>query len=280
MREIDVKTIANEITLLCVKSNLRLPDGMRNRINECKNIEKSPLGKDMLCQITENIDTALELNVPICQDTGMVVVFIEIGQDVHLVGGDLTEAINSGVAKAYTENSLRCSIVTDPLIRNNSNDNTPAIIHTKIVPGNKIKLIVSPKGFGSENMSAIRMFKPTADMKDVISFIKEVVSDAGSSPCPPMVIGVGIGGDFEYSAILAKKALCRDMSIRNPDPLYNAMEEQILTEVNKLGIGPQGFGGTVTALYVNIETFPTHIAGLPVAVNIGCHVNRHASATL
>lgn len=276
MREIDCKLISDTISELCVKANLRLPCGMRECIENAAKAEKSELCRSVLGDITANLDAAEELSVPICQDTGMAVVFAEIGQDVHIINGLFEDAVNEGVARGYLEGKLRLSIVKDPLVRVNTNDNTPAVIHTKIVGGDKIKITVAPKGFGSENMSKLRMFTPSATKEDIIKFVVGTVSEAGSNPCPPIVVGVGIGGDFEYSALLAKKALCRDLNTRNPDPLYKEMEQTMLTEINKLGIGSQGFGGTVTALYVNIEKAPTHIAGLPVAVNMGCHVTRHA----
>lgn len=276
MREIDSKLISDTIAELCVEANLHLPCGMRECIENAAKSEKSELCKSVLGDITANIDAAKELSVPICQDTGMAVVFAEIGQDVHIVNGSFEEAVNTGVAKGYVDGKLRLSIVCDPLQRVNTNNNTPAVIHTRIVDGDKIKLTVAPKGFGSENMSRLKMFTPSATKEDIINFVIDTVSVAGSNPCPPIVVGVGIGGDFEYSAYLAKKALCRDLNTRNPEPLYNEMEQTMLAEINKLGIGSQGFGGTVTALYVNIEQAPTHIAGLPVAVNMGCHVTRHA----
>lgn len=276
MREIDSKLISDTIAELCVEANLHLPCGMRECIENAAKSEKSELCKSVLGDITANIDAAKELSVPVCQDTGMAVVFAEIGQDVHIVNGSFEEAVNTGIAKGYVDGKLRLSIVCDPLQRVNTNNNTPAVIHTRIVDGDKIKLTVAPKGFGSENMSRLKMFTPSATKEDIINFVVDTVSVAGSNPCPPIVVGVGIGGDFEYSAYLAKKALCRDLNTRNPEPLYNEMEQTMLAEINKLGIGSQGFGGTVTALYVNIEQAPTHIAGLPVAVNMGCHVTRHA----
>ncbi len=276
MREIDSKLISETIAELCVEANLHLPCGMRECIENAAKSEKSELCKSVLGDITANIDAAKELSVPICQDTGMAVVFAEIGQDVHIANGSFEDAVNAGVAKGYVDGKLRLSIVSDPLQRVNTNNNTPAVIHTRIVDGDKIKLTVAPKGFGSENMSRLKMFTPSATKEDIVKFVVDTVSVAGSNPCPPIVVGVGIGGDFEYSAYLAKKALCRDLNTRNPEPLYNEMEQTMLAEINKLGIGSQGFGGTVTALYVNIEQAPTHIAGLPVAVNMGCHVTRHA----
>lgn len=276
MREIDVKVITEKISELCIKANLYLPEGMKEKISSCIDCEKSQLCREVLSDIVRNIDCAKEMEVPICQDTGMAVIFIDIGQEVHFVGGSLEKAINEGVAKGYVEGKLRLSVVEDPLMRKNTDNNTPAIIHTRIVEGDKVHIMVAPKGFGSENMSAVKMFTPSATPDDIIDFVVDTVSKAGSNPCPPITVGVGIGGDFEYSAILAKKALCRDLNRRNENPFYADMEQKMLDKINKLGIGSQGFGGTVTALYVNIEQYPTHIAGLPVAVNIGCHVTRHA----
>ena len=280
MREINVNEITKAIAELCVDANLHLPRGMRERIEQSAETEESELCKSVLGDIAANIDCAAELGVPICQDTGMAVVFAEIGQDAHIVGGAFEDAVNRGVAEGYVNGRLRLSIVGDPFERVNTNDNTPAVIHTRIVPGDKIRLTVAPKGFGSENMSRLKMFTPSASKEDIVKFVVETVSLAGSNPCPPIVVGVGIGGDFEYSALLAKKALCRDLNVRHPEPLYAEMERKMLDGINRLGIGSQGFGGTVTALYVNIEKAPTHIAGLPVAVNIGCHVTRHAETVL
>lgn len=276
MREINSELITSAVAELCIEANLHLPNGMRECIERCAAAEESELCKSVLGDITANIDCAAELGVPICQDTGMAVIFAEIGQDVHITGGSFEDAVNKGVAEGYINGRLRLSVVSDPLERVNTGDNTPAIIHTRIVPGDKIKLNVAPKGFGSENMSRLKMFTPSATKEDIVRFVVETVSIAGSNPCPPIVAGVGIGGDFEYSALLAKKALCRDLNIRHPEPFYAELEHTMLTEINKLGIGSQGFGGTITALYVNIEKAPTHIAGLPVAVNMGCHVTRHA----
>lgn len=275
MREIDVSVIKEKVAALCEEANLFLPEGMQDLIKDMAEREKSPLCKSVLSDISDNADCARKLNVPICQDTGMAVIFLEIGQEVHFVGGDLYAAINSGVEKGYVEGKLRLSVVADPLKRVNTNTNTPAIIHTSIVSGDKVNITVAPKGFGSENMSGMKMFTPSATEEDIISYVISVADKAGSNPCPPITVGVGIGGDFEYAAFLAKKALCRDFRVRNSDPLYAEMEEKCLEGINKLGIGAQGFGGTQTVLYVNIEQFPTHIAGLPVAVNIGCHVTRH-----
>lgn len=281
MREINSSLITETVSRLCIDANLHLPCGMKECITECIGKEKSPLGKSVLEDICANIDCAAELSVPICQDTGMAVIFAEIGQDVHITGELFEDAVNKGVADGYVNGRLRLSIVSDPFIdRKNTNNNTPAVIHTRIVAGDKISLTVAPKGFGSENMSRLKMFTPSASRENIVGFVTETVSLAGSNPCPPIVVGVGIGGDFEYSAYLAKKALCRDLSQRNPDPAYAEMEQEMLDSINRLGIGAQGLGGTVTALYVNIEKSATHIAGLPVAVNIGCHVTRHAHAVI
>ena len=276
MREINAEEITNAIAKLCVEANLHLPEGMRECIQNAQNNEKSELCKSVLGDLERNLDAAEELSVPICQDTGMAVVFAEIGQDVHIINGGFEDAVNKGVAKGYVEGKLRLSVVGDPIERVNTGDNTPAVIHTKIVDGEKIRLMVAPKGFGSENMSRLKMFTPSASKEDIVNFIIETASVAGSNPCPPIVVGVGIGGDFEQCAFLAKKALCRDLTERNPKALYAEMEKLALDGINRLGIGAQGFGGTQTALYVNIEQAPTHIAGLPVAVNMGCHVTRHA----
>lgn len=279
MREINCEEITNAIAEMCVEANLRLPCGMRECIEDAKGSEESELCRSVLDDIAANIDCAAELGVPICQDTGMAVIFAEIGQDVH-ISGDFESAVNAGVARGYIDGRLRLSIVGDPLERVNTGDNTPAVIHTRLVAGDKIKLTVAPKGFGSENMSRLKMFTPSATHEDIVDFVAETVSIAGSNPCPPIVVGVGIGGDFEYAALLAKKALCRDLAVRHPEPLYAELERKMLEKINDLGIGSQGFGGTVTALYVNIEKAPTHIAGLPVAVNIGCHVTRHCAREL
>lgn len=280
MREIDVAVVRDTVARLCEEANLKLPYGMREVIENSIPCEESPVCKEVLGDLVKNIDCAEELNVPICQDTGMAVIFLEIGQDVHFTGGNLYNAINEGVAKGYVDGKLRLSVVKDPLRRVNTNDNTPAIIHTSIVDGEEVRIMVAPKGFGSENMSRLKMFTPSATREDIIAFVTETVSLAGSNPCPPIVVGVGIGGDFEQVAYLSKKALCRNLSERNPDEFYAEMEAEMLRQINLTGIGSQGFGGTVTGLYVNIETAPTHIAGLPVAVNIGCHVTRHKEAVI
>ena len=280
MREINVSEVEKIVSELCIKANRKLPCSLVEKIKNSPDGEKSPTGREVLCDLVRNIEAAESENIAVCQDTGMAVIFLDIGQDVHFVGGSLYEAVNKGVSKGYTEGYLRCSVVSDPLERVNTGDNTPAVIHTRIVDGDKVHISVCPKGFGSENMSKLKMFTPSATIEDIENFVVEVASVAGSNPCPPMVIGVGIGGDFEQCAYLAKKALCRDISIKNEKKLYSDMEERILEKVNKLGIGPQGFGGTTTALSVAIEQAPTHIAGLPVAVNIGCHVTRHASGEI
>ncbi len=281
MRIVNTKEISKAVEKLLVEANYFLPDSLANRIKAFQDKEANTLAKSVLSKLTENLDAAKELNVPICQDTGMAVIFLEIGQQVFLEGDLLEDAVNEGTANAYIGGYMRKSIVKDPLFdRKNTNDNTPAVIHTKIVPGDKIKITVAPKGFGSENMSRIKMFNPSAEKKDIVDFVTETVKIAGGNPCPPVVVGVGIGGTFEYAAFLAKKALTRDVDVRNPDDKYAQLENEMLEAVNRLNVGPQGFGGKTTALAVNIETFPTHIAGLPCAVNIGCHVTRHKSVII
>lgn len=281
MRELNVNEIIKAVKELCISANKILPQDLVDCIVCSKQCEDNETAKSVLSDLEANIECAKELDIPICQDTGMAVIFVEVGQDVHFVDGLLDEAINTGVSQGYTEGLLRKSVVSDPFKnRVNTNDNTPAIIHTKIVEGDKVKITVAPKGFGSENMSRLKMFTPSAKRDDIVNFVVDTVKTAGSNPCPPVVIGVGIGGDFEYSALLAKKALCRSVSLRNSDEFYKSMEDEMLEKINNLDIGPQGFGGKTTALCVNIETYPTHIAGLPVAVNVGCHVTRHASITL
>lgn len=276
MREINVLQIENAIAKLCIDANKILPSDLVSCIKCSVNAETESLPRSINENLVRNIDAAADLNIPICQDTGMAVVFIELGQDVHLVGGSLNEAVNRGVAKGYNEGLLRKSVVADPINRINTGDNTPAVIHLSIVDGEQVKITVAPKGFGSENMSALNMLTPAAAVRDIKDYILSVVKNAGSNPCPPMVLGVGIGGDFEQCAYLAKKALCRPVSIRNKNEFYAKLEQELLDEINSLGIGPQGFGGNTTALAVNIEYGATHIAGLPVAVNVGCHVTRHA----
>ena len=280
MREIDVNIIKEKVKELCIQANKFLPEDLEERIKECALCETCELPKSIMKSLSDNLDAARELDIPICQDTGMAVIFAEIGQDVHLVGGSFEEAVNSGVAAGYTEGYLRCSVVKDPLRRINTGNNTPAVLHTRIVDGDKVKITVAPKGFGSENMSCIKMFTPSATREDIIDFVVDAVKTAGSNPCPPMVLGIGIGGTFEQCALLAKTALCRNVSEKNKDEFYSIMEEEILEKINDLDIGPQGFGGKTTALSVAIEAKPTHIAGLPVAVNVGCHVTRHKTAVI
>lgn len=280
MREISVKHISEAVERLCIKANKILPADLAESISVCKGCERNALAKGILSDLEANLDAAIELDIPICQDTGMAVVFLEIGQDVHLVGGNLYDAVNEGVHNGYINGFLRCSVVGDPLRRVNTKDNTPAVIHTSIVDGENVKITVAPKGFGSENMSCLKMLTPASGREEIINYVLDCVKAAGGNPCPPIVLGIGIGGDFEQCAYLAKKALCRSVSVKNDDEYYRDMEAEILARVNELDIGPQGFGGDTTALSVAIETAPTHIAGLPVAVNFGCHVTRHASETL
>jgi fumarate hydratase subunit alpha len=275
MREIDVSIIESAVEKLFISANAELPHSLENLIRESQKSETNETAKNIFCDMCKNLSLARENEIPICQDTGMAVLFIEVGQDVHFVGGSLNDAINNGVKKAYLDGKMRCSIVKDPILRGNTNDNTPALVHYSIVDGDKVKLTAAPKGFGSENMSKIKMFTPSATEADIINFVVDVVKTADANPCPPVVLGVGIGSDFEGVAILSKKALCRDISVSNENEYYEELEEKILKEVNKLNIGAQGFGGDITALKVNIEAAPTHIAGLPVAVNVGCHVTRH-----
>ena len=280
MRELNVSKIEETVRELCIKANLLLPSDMEECIACGAKAEKSPVGQAVFDDIIENIRVAKEEKIPICQDCGMAVVFIDIGQDVHFTGGSLREAIDRGVSRGYTEGRLRCSVVGDPLERVNTGDNTPAVVHTRIVDGDKVNITVAPKGFGSENMSQLKMMTPSVTVDEIVDWVVSVASKAGSNPCPPIVIGVGIGGDFEKCAYLAKKALCRPVSERNPKALYADLEAKMLEKINRLGIGPQGFGGTQTCLAVNIEEAPTHIAGLPVSVNVGCHVTRHAGAVI
>ena len=280
MREIQAQQITDVIERLCIEANEQLPEDIKNAIHRCRACEDWGIAQGVLDQIITNFEIAGEEKVPICQDTGMACVFLEIGQDVHITGGDLTEAVDEGVRRGYDKGYLRKSVVRDPIRRGNTGDNTPAMLYTEIVPGEQIKVTVGPKGFGSENMSAIRMFKPSAGIEGIKDFILETVENAGPNPCPPMVVGVGIGGTFDKCALLAKKALMRNTEVRNPDPYYAALEEEMLEKINQLGIGPQGFGGRTTALALNIETLPTHIAGMPCAVNINCHVTRHKTEVI
>ncbi|MBN1037345.1 MULTISPECIES: fumarate hydratase [unclassified Clostridium] len=275
MREVNVDCIIDAVKELSIKANYFLGEDIRQALEDSRDKETWNLAEDILDKIIINSEIADKEHVPICQDTGMACVFVELGQDVHLIGGNLSEAINEGVRMGYEEGFLRKSVVENPLKRINTNDNTPAVIYYDIVPGDKIKITVAPKGFGSENMSKITMLKPSDGVEGVKEFILEVIRQAGPNPCPPMVIGVGIGGTFDKSAYLAKKALLRPINIRNDDEYYKDLEIELLEKINELGIGPQGFGGRTTALGLNIETYPTHIAGLPVAVNINCHATRH-----
>lgn len=280
MREISALSITETVKELFIKANYILPKDAEELIRCAPDNEKNPLAKAILTKLGENLDAARELDIPICQDTGMAVVFAEVGCDVHICG-DFEAAVNEGVRQAYDRGYLRKSVVRDPFFdRTNTGDNTPAVIHTRLVSGDRIKLIVAPKGFGSENMSAIKMFTPSATREDIIGFVLETVKKAGGNPCPPILVGVGIGGTFDYAPLLAKKALCRNVSQPNSNPDYAELEAELLRRINQLDIGPQGFGGDTTALGVNIEYYPTHIAGLPVAVNINCHVMRHGEAEI
>ena len=276
MREVNVSIITDNIKEMCIEANHFLTDDMKNVFENAVKNEESALGKQVLGQLEENLKVAGEDMIPICQDTGMAVVFINVGQDVHLTGGDITDAINEGVRRGYVEGYLRKSVVKDPIYRENTKDNTPAVIHFNIVPGDKVDITVAPKGFGSENMSRVFMLKPADGIEGVKEAILTAVKDAGPNACPPMVVGVGIGGTFEKCAYLARKALTRDLNEESPVEYVRNLEKEMLEKINKLGIGPGGLGGTQTALAINIETYPTHIAGLPVAVNICCHVNRHS----
>lgn len=280
MREVNVQEITDNIKEMCIEANHFLTDDMKNVFEKAVNEEEAPLGKQVLKQLEENLKIAGEDMIPICQDTGMAVVFINVGQDVHFTGGNITDAINEGVRRGYVDGYLRKSVVKDPIYRENTKDNTPAVIHFNIVPGDKVDITVAPKGFGSENMSRVFMLKPADGIEGVKEAILTAVRDAGPNACPPMVVGVGIGGTFEKCAFLAKKALTRNVLEHSDIEYIKELEEEMLDKINKLGIGPGGLGGTKTALAVNIETYPTHIAGLPVAVNICCHVNRHSHRTI
>ncbi len=280
VREIQAGTITNVVERLCIRANEYLPEDMKSAIRDCRACEDWPIARDVLDKIVENYEIAEAQEVPICQDTGMACVFLEIGQDVHIAGGGLREAVDEGVRRGYDKGYLRKSVVKDPVRRGNTGDNTPAMLYTEIVPGEQIKVTVAPKGFGSENMSVIRMFKPSAGLEGIKDFILETVETAGPNPCPPMVVGVGIGGTFDKAALLAKKALLRPLDSQNPDPFYAELEKEMLERINRLGIGPQGFGGRTTALGLNIETLPTHIAGMPCAINISCHVTRHMTEVI
>lgn len=276
MREVNVDKVTENIKEMCIEANHFLTDDMKKVFKNAVVSEESPLGKQVLNQLNENLDIAANDMIPICQDTGMAVVFINVGQDVHFTNGNITDAINEGVRQGYVDGYLRKSVVNDPIIRENTKDNTPAVIHYNIVTGDKVDITLAPKGFGSENMSRIFMLKPADGIEGVKNAILTAVKDAGPNACPPMVVGVGIGGTFEKCALLAKKALTRNVEEESPVEYVRELEREMLDKINRLGIGPGGLGGTQTALAINIETYPTHIAGLPVAVNICCHVNRHA----
>ena len=280
MRNIDVADITRNIKGMCIEASHCLSGDMAAAMEEAAQVEKAPLGRQILCQLQDNLKIAGEDMIPICQDAGMAVIFLEIGQDVHFEGGLLEEAVNEGVRQGYTEGYLRKSVVKDPILRDNTKDNTPAVIHYEMVSGDRVKITVAPKGFGSENMSRVFMLKPADGIEGVKNAILTAVRDAGPNACPPMVVGVGVGGTFEKCALLAKKALTRPVDQRSDIPYVKDLEEEMLRKINRTGIGPGGLGGTTTALAVNVNTYPTHIAGLPVAVNICCHVNRHAVRVL
>lgn len=281
MRTIEAEKITEAVAKLAIDANYYLADDVYEAIVKGQKKEESPLGKNIFELLIKNANIAREENMPICQDTGMAVIFMEIGQDVHILGGNLEDAVNAGVAKGYTEGYLRKSVVGEPMFnRVNTKNNTPAILHTSIVPGDKIKIVLAPKGFGSENMSALKMFKPSDGVQAVKKFVVDTVIAAGSNPCPPIVLGIGVGGTMEKAALLAKKALTRSLDQRNSHPEYAALEQELLELVNNTGVGPQGLGGRVTALAVNIDYYPTHIAGMPVAINVNCHATRHAEIEL
>ena len=280
MRIVDSKTITKTVREMCISANCHLNSDIRNALNESIKTEKSEVSKGILENLIKNADIADKKEVPICQDTGMAVFFVEIGKEVFIEGDTITDAINKGVSEGYVDGYLRKSVVRDPLDRVNTNDNTPAVVYYDYTEGDKIKITFAPKGFGSENKGGIKMLNPSDGVDGIIDFVTETVRHAGANPCPPMVVGVGIGGTMDKAAVLSKKALTRDINIRNEKPYYEELERKLLERVNKLGIGPQGMGGTTTALAVNIESLPTHIAGLPCAVNINCHATRHKSAVL
>ena len=279
MRELQAAVITETVKRLCVEANCYLPGDMKNCIEQCRQQETWPQAQEILDRIIENYHIADDKAQPICQDTGVACVFLKIGQDLHIVG-NIEDAVNEGVRQGYGEGYLRKSVVRDPLDRVNTGDNTPAMLYYEMVPGDKLEITVAPKGFGSENMSQIKMLRPSDGLQGVKDFVTKVVEEAGPNPCPPIVVGVGIGGTFDKAAYLAKKALMRSVDVRNEKPFYAQLEQELLSEINALGIGPQGFGGKTTALAVNIEEYPTHIAGLPVAVNINCHVTRHKTEVL
>lgn len=280
VREIEAAKITDTVKRLCIQANVILPEDVKNCIIKRKSEENWAPAREILDRIEENFELAAAENVPICQDTGVACVFLEIGQEIHIAGGDITQAVNEGVRQGYAEGYLRKSVVRDPLDRVNTGDNTPAMIYYDIVPGDKIKITVAPKGFGSENMSQIKMLRPSDGIEGVKAFVLKAVEEAGPNPCPPIIVGVGIGGTFDKAALLAKKALLRETGTPSADALYAKLEEELLEKINALGIGPQGFGGKTTALAVAVEHYPTHIAGLPVAVNINCHVARHKTEVI
>ena len=280
MRELQTKEITSAVKRLCMEANYYLGEDVLNAVREGLKKEESPLGKDILQQIVENAEIAAKEEVPICQDTGFAVIFVELGQEVRVVNGDFNEAINEGVRQGYTDGYLRKSIVEDPIRRKNTGDNTPAVIHLEIVPGDKIRIIVAPKGGGSENMSEVKMMKPADGVEGLKRFVVERVEKSGGNPCPPVVVGVGVGGTFEKCAFLAKKALLREIGSKHPDPFYAELEAELLEKINKTGVGPQGLGGRTTALAVHIEVHPCHIASYPAAVNLNCHAARHKEITI
>ncbi len=281
MRVVNVSEITDVVEKLCIESNYYLPEDVRIALENALEVEESPLGKEIIQDILKNQEIARTKNVPICQDTGLAVLFLELGQDVRLIGGALEEAINEGIRRGYEKGYLRKSTVDDPFMeRKNLGDNTPAIIHTKIVPGDKVKMILAPKGGGSENMSALAMLKPSDGVEGIRKFVLDTVEKAGSNPCPPIIVGVGIGGTIEKTTLIAKQSLLRNIGEHNPNPKIAELEKELLVQVNNMGIGPQGFGGRTTALAVHIETFPAHIASMPVAINIQCHAARHLEATI
>ncbi|GAA0123773.1 MAG: fumarate hydratase [Clostridium argentinense] len=280
MKEINVSEIIKAVRKLCIDANYYLGDDVKNALINARDKEEWSIAQGILDKIIANAEIAENEDMPMCQDTGMACVFVELGQDVHIVGGNLEDAINEGIRRGYGDGFLRKSVVKDPLDRVNTKDNTPGVIYYNVVPGDKLKITVAPKGFGSENMSQLKMLKPSDGLQGVKDFVLKVVKEAGPNPCPPIIVGVGVGGTFDKAANLAKKALIRPVEIRNSNPFYAELEEELLELINKLGIGPQGFGGRSTALAVNIESYPTHIAGLPVAVNINCHATRHAEVEL
>lgn len=280
IRSIDVKIITENVKEMCIEANHFLSDDVKGALDSAVETEQSPLGKKILGQLEENLEISAQEMIPICQDTGMAVIFIKIGQDVHFEGGNLDDAINEGIRQGYVDGFLRKSVVGDPIIRENTKDNTPGVIHYEVIPGDKVEITVAPKGFGSENMSRTFMLKPADGIEGVKEAVLTAVRDAGPNACPPMVVGVGVGGTFEKCAVMAKQALTRNLNERSEIPYVREMEQELLEKINRSGIGPGGLGGTTTALAVNVNVYPTHIAGLPVAINICCHVNRHVHRTI